>query len=137
MTTYTLPLVGAHFRPPAKALLAVLPAGQALRLRPEPSNEYDANACQVIVDTADIPESCHDDLASEAPPYGYDLEGIFAADEWHLGYIPRTDAETITPLINQWILDNDTDNEPLPVPGAVPAVLSFLPSGKPAVTFEV
>jgi hypothetical protein len=64
--TITTSLVGAHFRPPAKALLAVLPTGHPLFLRPEPTNEYDSNAVQVALRTA-----------------------VLSQEEWHLGYLPR------------------------------------------------
>ena len=51
MPIHHAPLVGSHFRPPAKALLASLPAGFHLELRPEPLNPYDPNAIEVWLDT--------------------------------------------------------------------------------------
>ena len=45
--SHSIPLVGAHFRPPAKALIQSLPVGQVLRLSREPDNQYDTNAIQV------------------------------------------------------------------------------------------
>ena len=49
MRTLTTPIVGAHFRPPAKQLLEVLPIGTPMLLRAEPDNPYDENAIQVLV----------------------------------------------------------------------------------------
>jgi|SRR6267154_1348617 len=47
--TLTTLLVGAHFRPPAKFLLAALPSGTKLLLVPEPENPYDASAVKVLL----------------------------------------------------------------------------------------
>lgn len=94
--TITTSLVGAHFRPPAKALLAFLPAGCPLALRPEPTNEYDENAVQVVLRTAIlIPILDHAAVLDEAEVVqvlasaGFDLQSIREEQEWHLGYLPR------------------------------------------------
>lgn len=94
--TITTSLVGAHFRPPAKALLAFLPTGCPLALRPEPTNEYDENAVQVVLRTAIlIPILNHAAVRDEAEVVsvlasaGYDLQSIREEEEWHLGYLPR------------------------------------------------
>lgn len=84
-----VPLVGMRYRPPAAAILSVLPAGAALHLRPEPSNPFDANAIQVLVATMEIPEGQREGLALAAAPFGFTIEEILAADEWHLGYVKR------------------------------------------------
>ena len=89
-------VVGAYFRPPAKAILQVLPTGTPLVLRPEPTNQYDANAIQVIVATSDIPQ---DDLEAAVCGYGFTLEEVLAKPEWHLGYIPRVDAVDLAPKL--------------------------------------
>jgi len=114
-----LPIVGAHFRPPAKALLEVLPSGAPLWLRPEPDNPYDANAIQVGVDRSEIEalsQAMKAELETLALGYGFDLEGILSEPEWHLGYIPRTVAASLTLA-----------------PGKHPASLAFDPAGKPMV----
>lgn len=45
----TAPIVGMHFRPPAKDVIALLPAGVKLELRRQPDNEYDPFAVQVFL----------------------------------------------------------------------------------------
>lgn len=89
--TITTSLVGAHFRPPAKALLACLPAGHPLHLRPEPTNEYDENAVQVLLASSSIPtdEFIRDELETQLAGQGYDLETVLGEAEWHLGYLPK------------------------------------------------
>lgn len=83
------PIVGAYYRPPAKAILQVLPGGAPLRLRPEPSNRFDPDAVQVCVSTDAIPESQHQELELLASGHGMSLEDILAQEEWHIGYVPR------------------------------------------------
>jgi hypothetical protein len=92
MAQHTLPLVGSHFRPPAKALLQVLPSGTELILRAEPGNPYDPNAVQVLLPTANIPEDVEQELEIHALGHGYDLPQIKAQDEWHVGYVKATEA---------------------------------------------
>lgn len=138
----TTQLVGAHFRPPAKALLAVLPAGHSLLLCPEPSNEYDANAVQVVLRTASL------DLLLETPAFGEELDAQLAgqghsletlreADEWHLGYLPR--AAKGNPTLEAWNVEvQKAIHEVAPADdngqhSCVPAALSFDSTGKPTV----
>lgn len=49
MTELTAPIVGMHFRPPAKEVVNLLPPGTRVLLRREPSNEYDEFAVQVLL----------------------------------------------------------------------------------------
>lgn len=84
------PIVGAHFRPPAKSILQVLANGTRLVLRHEPSNPYDTEAVQVLVLSGDIPKEAHETLNTLASGYGFTIEDILAEPEIHLGYIPRT-----------------------------------------------
>lgn len=107
------PIVGAHYRPPAKAILSALPSGTALLLRPEPTNEADPNAIQVLVESKHITWS--DLLDQEASRYGSSGDEILTTPEWHLGYIPRTEAAKFT-------LDGDR-----------PGRLTFDPTGKPCI----
>ncbi len=130
MTQHILPIVGAHFRPPAKSILSVLPSNAPLLLRPEPDNPFDANAVQVLVASATIPSRVHEDLRASAEPYGYSLESILAEPRWHLGYIPKEHAALLVGAIAQWITQHDTDEE-------VPGILLFSSAGKPTVQFAV
>lgn len=97
----TFPIVGAHFRPPAKALCATLGQGSIVRLVPEPTNPYDAHAVAVWVHIGQIHD--REELATLAAGYGYDLEQLdlgttsspFSDDPdgwWQLGYIPAVKA---------------------------------------------
>jgi hypothetical protein len=53
------PIVGMHFRPPAKAIVAHLPLDTELELRPDPENPYSTTgkAVKVFVDMNDLPET--------------------------------------------------------------------------------
>lgn len=90
----TTQIVGAHFRPPAKALLACLPAGHQLWLRPEPTNEYDENAVQVLLRSESLQPLIaepffHDALQMQLSGQGSDIETVLAQPEWHIGYLPK------------------------------------------------
>jgi hypothetical protein len=98
-TRYTLPIVGARFRPPAQGLLDVLAHSTPLVLRREPSNEYDINAIQVLVASSAITAPTAQ-LAKVLEGYGLTIEDLHARSEWHLGYIPRGDAAQLAPRID-------------------------------------
>ena len=98
MTTYKI--VGAHFHPPAKAILQSLPGGAELILRPEPDNQYDPNAVMVLVESATIPASEHETLGLASAGYGVELSELLGAKEWHLGYVPRTEAIDLAPQLD-------------------------------------
>lgn len=134
MSKFFAPLVGMHFRPPAKALLACLPSGCALALRLEPDNPHDPNAVQVLVRSADIPETQDDVLAGQLPGMGYaltDVRGDDAKEEWHLGYVARTHALSLAPALAKAAQES---NEP---DVDWPAALSFAADGKPQVGVEL
>lgn len=141
----TFPIVGAHFRPPAKALLASLPSGQELWLRPEPTNPYDENAVQVLLRTESIPQECWENLLIQASGQGYDEAMLRAEPFWHLGYIPKAvpkgDTRTMEQnienqqIIHRWYAANHPDFEDGEYAG-VPQLagsLSFDPAGKPTI----
>jgi hypothetical protein len=131
MTKVSAPLVGMHFRPPAKAILQHLPADCPLQVVPEPDNAHDEHALQVFVKSADIPASQHEDLASAAQLFGHSIEDILAQEQWHLGYVKATEALHLQPRIMQLAADTNTDEI------CVPATLTFGASGKPLVTMEL
>ena len=87
--TFVVPVVGMHFRPPAKGIISVLPMGQALRLVAEPDNEYDPNAIKVLVGVDAIPPEAHEALGEAVAAYGFSLEDILGKAEWQLGYVAR------------------------------------------------
>ncbi len=142
----TTQIVGAHFRPPAKALLACLPAGHPLWLRPEPTNEYDENAVQVLLRSESLralvtDEFFADELNNQLSGQGSDLESILAQEEWHLGYLPK--AAKGNPALQEWnvgvqkaihtVAVIEQPNETGLHYGQVAASLSFDSAGKPAI----
>ncbi len=105
MTVQRSLIVGAHFRPPAKGLLAILPAGSKLVARREASNAYDANAIMVLWPTSGLnTESgialAKEDVQNAVQGFGSSAEEVFAQSEWHLGYIPRTEAAILAPKMD-------------------------------------
>ena len=91
----TLPLVGAHFRPPAKQVLAALPAGAELILEPEPDNPYDSKAVRVLVVPGEvIPLAGFEAFAASLEGTGFDAHEVMAAwDGLHVGYLPDSDGK--------------------------------------------
>lgn len=95
-----VPLVGAHYRPPAKSILANLRGETPLLLEAEPENKFDANAVKVLVETKEIPEDQHENLDMMAAGYGISIQEILAEPKWHLGYVARDHAERLQPVLN-------------------------------------
>lgn len=90
------PIVGAFFRPPAKALLAVLPSGCDLVLQPDRENPYDEHAIGVHIASETLEHALSPAarvlLEDQLPAFGFALADLFVranAPEWHLGYIPN------------------------------------------------
>lgn len=129
MTTHTLPIVGAHFRPPAKALLQVLPAGAVLSLVREPHNAYDENACAVFVEPKEILPDSYEELREAISGYGLSLEEIHEQPAWHLGYLPAKDMVGLAQPLDEALHVNSRDSWP--------AKLTFTLEGKPAASFEL
>lgn len=141
-------IVGQHFRPPAKALLACLPAGHPLFLRPEPTNEWDANAVQVLLHSSSLRPLLlqepffRDELEQQLSGQGHDVEGVLAQEEWHLGYLPRAakgnkELEEWNRGVQEAIHAVATENDPGGVQlgeyKEVACSLSFDSAGKPTV----
>lgn len=80
-------LVGMHFRPPAKAVLASLPQGAELKLMREPFNEHDIAAVAVWVRIAQVPKEQYSLLELAAQGHGFSLDEVLARSEHQLGYI--------------------------------------------------
>jgi len=98
-----MPIVGAAYRPPASAILGALPAGASLLLRPEPSNPFDPNAVMVVVTVGVIRDQADaEELAMRLGGFGmtYDeLTDEFLDHEYHLGYIAKTFAASLAPVM--------------------------------------
>lgn len=130
------PIVGQHFRPPAKALLACLPAGHPLFLRPQPNNEYDENAVQVLLRSSTIPtdEFLCDELETQLAGAGFDLETVRAEPEWHLGFLPKAAKDNAK--LEEWQVGVQKAIHEIcqPMEGSsVLCQLSFDSAGKPIV----
>lgn len=123
MPKTTLGIVGDHFRPPAKALLKVLPFGTPLQLVAEPSNPYDPNAVKVMLQSKDIPHTLKDNFEIEAAKYGFDFAQLMEQSEWQLGYIPRDRAADLA----------GTFSETEPTIGT----LGAMTTGKPAIVVQL
>ena len=134
----TLQIMGAHFRPPAKAILQSLPSDQTLELRPEPSNPYDPNAVGVWIDAAGIPQEALEELSSTLPGQGCDVETLLEQGWWHLGYIPKEKAADLqTPIGLAIDANNSAAEDEYQIWSGYPAHLTFTGDGKPAVTFNL
>ena len=101
MPTLNCPLVGMHFRPPAKQVLGHLPTGARLQLVPEPSNPYDAKAIKVLVVPAEIPLSQDASLEQSLEGTGDTVETVRSTSQIHLGYIADSDGKSKPPAGNR------------------------------------
>jgi hypothetical protein len=123
-------IVGAHFRPPAKGLLTCLPSGTKLIARREASNAYDANAIQVIWPTMGLDAETGigisaADVQKAVEGFGSSADSVFAQPEWHLGYVPRTEAAHLAPRMDHMGL-SELDGE-----------LTFAATGGAQIAFHV
>ena len=91
-------IVGAKFRPPARALLDTLANGTRLVARRESTNQYDANAIQIVLPAG---FETNNAMSIAVQDYGKSIEEIQAAPEWHLGYIPREHAASLGPAMDE------------------------------------
>ena len=108
----TVSIVGMHFRPPAKLVLAGLPGGAHLRLEPEPSNPYDENAVKVLCDPNDMVPGYIDEIEDQLEGYGRTKEDLLAETSLHLGYVARTETHKCTGILGG-ILTFTGDGKPL------------------------
>lgn len=115
-------IVGAHFRPPAKALLQGIETGQTLWLHAEPENPYDPNAIQVLLKSQEISESSYPQLEAELQNFGKEISDILSQPDWHLGYIRK---EVAAELRRNQIVTTEED---------IKAEFNLNFSGKPMVS---
>lgn len=95
MSRFTSLIVGAHFRPPAKQVLAVLPQGARLDLQEENDNPYDPAALKVFLPLDQIPEAQFPALEAELPGAGLTLEQLMSGGPLFLGYVPAQDGKPL------------------------------------------
>lgn len=131
MTELVCKLVGAHFRPPAKWIIAALPARTPLTLQHEPSNPYDEKAIMVLVEAAQVLRlsgEARKFLISNCQGAGVDLESFLAENEnVHLGYLPDSDGKD---CVKNGLPGN---REVAALRWPLVAVLGFEADGKPLV----
>jgi hypothetical protein len=137
-----IPLVGAHFHPPAKGILAGLPAGVPLSLVPEPDNPYDENAVLVHLHARDIPEASRDRVNDEIGGMGSSVEDLLAQGVVVLGHCAASGGKPLAKLqtgcddVLHGTLDvHDTGLFELKL--MYNATLAFLPDGSPAIALQV
>lgn len=95
MTRYNTLIVGAHFRPPAKQVLAHIMSGTELSLLEDNENAYDAAAVRVMFDPGLIPELEYPSLESELLEAGVSLEQLMSGGPIHLGFVPAQDGKPL------------------------------------------
>lgn len=138
--TFVVPLVGAHFRPPAKTIIQSLPAGYVLELRPEPTNPYDANAVAVWFDAKGLSQDAKDELENTLPGSGGNLEDLLEQRFWQLGYLAKEHAALHQERVAFMV---EGHNEDAAISGegflwsGFPCKLSFTGAGQPAVIFNL
>jgi hypothetical protein len=126
-------LVGAYHRPPAKQVLAHLPAGAELILRKEPENPYDAGAIKVLVGLKYVlPEGQKGALDEALTGTGTDLVELLAAEEpLQLGYIIAPTNKKLGHWASNLAVGELMDR------GLYVARLMFTPEGEPTVVTEL
>ena len=133
MVTHSAPLVGAHFRPPAKALLQSLPSNHPLELIPEPTNPYDPNAVAVFLRSSTLSQDSLAELGETLPPMGCDVETLLATPLWHVGYMAKEHASRHQQEIGRILAaEMEEFGE-----GAFAARLNFSGDGKYVIKFDL
>lgn len=125
-------LVGAHFRPPAKQVLAALPSAWPLLLSPEPENPYDPSALKVLCHISGLPTEALDLLDGSLEGTGTTIDELLEQEDpiW-LGYVAASGGK---PLAKAGLIDGN--QEFLALMGGEPnysATLAFGPAGEPMV----
>lgn len=142
MTQLTSLLVGTHFHPPAKALLAHLPSGTPVVLRAEPENPYDEKAISVWLDVPAVFQSASqarlDELEGALIEYGSGLADLAKQNGGlhMLGHVAATGGK---PLRDTGFAGTEEFHESgiLDKLPPVEAILGTSPDGKWTLTVEV
>lgn len=125
-------IVGAHFRPPAKQVLAHCTAGVQLVLEEENDNPYDEAAVRVMLDPVTaIPESEFPTLETELLEAGVTLEQLMSGGPIKIGFVPAQDGKPLAKarVSNPDILGNQQVRELMGE--NCRATLGFAPDGSP------
>jgi hypothetical protein len=127
-----IPLVGSHFHPPAKQLLACLPAKAELRLEAEPQNPYDSEAILVFVAVGEIPDNQLENLEIALQGTGYTLEDLNDQGEFPLGHLAASGGKPSVKF-SAGVGTKEVWSACGGDLGELSAVLGFLPEGQPMV----
>jgi hypothetical protein len=94
-----VPLVGMHYRPPAKAITGNLQPGHPLLLVAEPENEFDPHAIAVYLDPETIETSEWMKWDNELQSYGFDAGHLAEGPHIQLGYVSRHHTDKVHPYL--------------------------------------
>ncbi len=135
MSKFTTLIVGAHFRPPAKQLLAALAGGCQLTLLEDNENAYDAAAVKVMLDPQDIPEVAQAELEGTLPDAGLTLAQLMSTGPIQLGFVPAQAGKPLAKArqTDPELLGNLQVRELMP---DVAATLGFAIDGSPLLLLE-
>lgn len=131
--TISAPLVGMHFRPPAKTVLANLPGGCELILDPEPGNQFDPKAIRVLVSPSQLPRSQYEALEEALPGQGTTLTDVLDDGMIWLGYVADSDGK----ICKESRQAGNREVGELMLDGSHQARLGFAPDGKALVVVTV
>lgn len=131
-TILTSLLVGAHFRPPAKQVIACLPSGAPLALQPEPENPYDEHALRVLVWPREVPPAVRPELESCLEGTGTSLQELLDTEEpLFIGYVAASGGK---PLVKAGLTTGNQEfGAALAADPSAQATLAFGPDGSPRV----
>jgi len=120
-------IVGSHFHPPAKTLLAGLPNGLPLSIVPEPENPYDENALLVTLDPRSIPKNLWKGLDTLLEGSGCEMAELAMQMEVEgvpitLGHVGKTGGK---PLLKAGIAEGNVEVKALIEAGGYAAQLVF------------
>lgn len=141
MSTLTSLLVGAFHRPPAKQVIAVLPAGCPLILEEDFGNPWDeGNAIKVLVAPSAIPESQHQILALTLMGTGTEIDELLAGAPIQLGFVAAAKNKSLvaTSYVSNLAFGEALGGEAnLENWNSAPiGKLGFTPEGKPTVSLD-
>lgn len=125
-------LVGAYYRPPAKQIIAHLPAGAELVLQRDPGNPYDPGAIQVMVNVMQaVPETQLGSLDEALTGTGADLQELVAEGLIQLGFIISPTNKKLKDWASNIAVGEFLER------GPCVARLGFTPEGEPTVVTEL
>lgn len=88
-------LVGMHFNPPSKTLLASLREGAEVELRREDGNVYDSAAVEVWVERSEFDWEILEELVEELEASGTTLRDLRERKEWRLGHVGASNGKPL------------------------------------------